>query len=283
MYQSHLFSKYLKLLLFIGSFQVAALRAISNIVVDFTNHKLVFIQNGAVKQLVQLSKSMDSKLRLNAVWALRNLAFLADRIRKDCILQELTISTLASLIYGKHAFHHWWLKLDLALYWFRLGHWQLHLHFYSADPEPPVQEQSLALVCNLVDGGVDSIEHVFLEDSAIINAVAKQVWRATTTEVCIRVGTSFYLFIYLLEFLLYFLLKFHSIHGLLKFSYKVAIKHQAILSIMPNNYLEGTWRLLHNVFVHLWYIVHLLGHILCSSICTFNLLLTFQESQSLMW
>ncbi|RWR77756.1 armadillo repeat-containing protein 8-like protein isoform X1 [Cinnamomum micranthum f. kanehirae] len=137
----------------VTSVQVAALCAISNIVVDFTNHKLVFIQNGAVKQLVQLSKSMDSKLRLNAVWALRNLAFLADRIRKDCILQELTISTLASLIY---------------------------------DPEPPVQEQSLALVCNLVDGGVDSIEHVFLEDSAIINAVAKQVWRATTTEVCIQ-------------------------------------------------------------------------------------------------
>lgn len=65
------------------------------------------------------------------------------------------------------------------------------MRFYPADPEPPVQEQALALACNLVDGGVDSIDLVFLEDGIIINAVAKQVWSATTTEVCIQVETLF--------------------------------------------------------------------------------------------
>ncbi|XP_058072543.1 uncharacterized protein LOC131221334 [Magnolia sinica] len=135
------------------SVQVAALGAISNIVIDFTTRKSFFIQFGAVKQFAQLSKSMDSNLRLHAVWALRNLIFLADRVSKKCIVLELTISTLASLI---------------------------------GDPEPPIQEQAMALVRNLVDGGIDSIEHIFAEDGIIINAVSKQVWSATKSEVCIQ-------------------------------------------------------------------------------------------------
>lgn len=68
--------------------------------IDFTTHKSVFIQSGGVKQLVQLSKSMDSTVRLNAVWALRNLMFLVDNRCKDGILMELTASTLTSLICG---------------------------------------------------------------------------------------------------------------------------------------------------------------------------------------
>lgn len=83
-------------------FQVAALGAICNVAVDFAAKKSVFIQSGCVKQLVQLSKSMDSRLRLKAISALRNLMFLADAFAKESIIQELTISTIASLICGKH-------------------------------------------------------------------------------------------------------------------------------------------------------------------------------------
>ncbi|KAF5937214.1 hypothetical protein HYC85_024720 [Camellia sinensis] len=72
------------------SVQVAALGALSNIVVDFTTHKSVFIQHGGVKQLVELSKSMDSAIRVNAVWALRNLLFLTDNRCKEGIFLELT-------------------------------------------------------------------------------------------------------------------------------------------------------------------------------------------------
>ncbi|OVA19408.1 Armadillo [Macleaya cordata] len=135
------------------SVQVAALGAISNIVVDFKIRKSIFIQCGGVKHLVQLSKSMDPILRLNAVWALRNLMFLLDKTGKEGILLELTISTLASLI---------------------------------CDPEPSIQEQALALVRNLVDGCVDSIEHVFSEDGIIMNSVGRQVWNASKTEVCVQ-------------------------------------------------------------------------------------------------
>lgn len=81
-------------------FQVAALSAVGNIVVDFTTHRSLFLQCGGVKQLVQLSRSMDSTLRLNALWALRNLMCLADYMCKQEIFMELTASSLASLISG---------------------------------------------------------------------------------------------------------------------------------------------------------------------------------------
>ncbi|KAL5062334.1 hypothetical protein RYX36_024071 [Vicia faba] len=80
------------------SVQVAALGAISNIVVDFTPNKSTIIQCGGIKELVHLTKSMDSSLRLNAVWSLRNMIFLADKMCKEAIFMELTASSVATLI-----------------------------------------------------------------------------------------------------------------------------------------------------------------------------------------
>lgn len=79
---------------------MAALGAISNIVVDFTTRRSTFIRLGGVKLLVQLSKSMDATIRLNALCALRNLIFLAEDKCKEEIFMELTASLLASLICG---------------------------------------------------------------------------------------------------------------------------------------------------------------------------------------
>ncbi|XP_024984932.1 armadillo repeat-containing protein 8 isoform X3 [Cynara cardunculus var. scolymus] len=136
------------------SVQVAALCTISNLVVDFTMHKSLFVQSGGVKQLVQLSKSMDSTVRLNAVWALRNLMFLVDSRCKEGIFMELRALTLTSLV---------------------------------CDPSASVQEQALALVCNLVNGPVDSIEYVFTEDGLLLNAVGRQLWSASKHEVLIQI------------------------------------------------------------------------------------------------
>ncbi|RZC00067.1 Armadillo repeat-containing protein 8 isoform B [Glycine soja] len=135
------------------SVQVAALGAISNIVVDFMPHKSTFIECGGIKELVQLTKSMDSSLRLNAVWALRNMVFLADKICKEGIFVELTASSMASLI---------------------------------CDPEPSVQEQALALVRNFVDGCVYSVEHAFAEDGIILDAVGRQLKKSTKIEIGIQ-------------------------------------------------------------------------------------------------
>ncbi|KAK4709009.1 hypothetical protein R3W88_029934 [Solanum pinnatisectum] len=133
--------------------QVSALDAISNIVVDFLAHKTMFMKCGGVKQLVQLSKSMDPTIRVKAVCALRNLTFLVSDECKEEILSELTQLTLRSLI---------------------------------CDPEACVQEQALALVRNLVDGPLDSIQHVFAEDALLLHAVGQQLQSASKAEVLIQ-------------------------------------------------------------------------------------------------
>ncbi|XP_050110866.1 uncharacterized protein C26H5.04-like [Malus sylvestris] len=135
------------------SVQVAALSAIGNIVVDFTMRRSLFVQCGGMKQLVQLSRSMDSTVRLNALWALRNLMFLADNACKQEIFMEFTASSLASVI---------------------------------CDPEPFVQEQALALIRNLVDGCVKSIDLAFAENGMILDAVGRQLQNVSKDEIWIQ-------------------------------------------------------------------------------------------------
>ncbi|KAL3850122.1 hypothetical protein ACJIZ3_012004 [Penstemon smallii] len=136
-----------------ASVQIAALGAISNVVVDFTAQKSLFMQCGGVKQLVQLSTSMESAIRANAVLALKNLAFLVNNRCKEEMLLELTSSTLASLI---------------------------------CDPEASVQEQALALVRNLVDGTLNSIEYLFAEDGLLLHAIGRQLRSTSKAEVLIQ-------------------------------------------------------------------------------------------------
>ncbi|XP_021279429.1 armadillo repeat-containing protein 8 isoform X2 [Herrania umbratica] len=134
------------------SVQVAALGAISNVVVDFTTHKCIFVQCGGMKQLVQLATSMESAVRSNALWALKNFVFLADNRLKEGVFSELTASLLSSLIY----------------------------------PEPSVQEQALALVRNLVDGCMNSVEFMFAEDGLILGAIGRQLQNASKAEIGIQ-------------------------------------------------------------------------------------------------
>lgn len=68
--------------------------------VDLTTHRSVFIKCGGVTQLVQLSKSMDAAIRLNALWALKNLVFMAESKLKEEIFVELTAPSIASLVCG---------------------------------------------------------------------------------------------------------------------------------------------------------------------------------------
>ena len=58
---------------------------------------------------------------------------------------------------------------------------------YMADPEPSVQEQALALVRNLVDGCIDSVEYAFVEDGLVLHAVGRQLQTASKAEVLIQV------------------------------------------------------------------------------------------------
>lgn len=55
------------------------------------------------------------------------------------------------------------------------------------DPKTSVQEQALGLVRNLVDGPVDSIEYIFVEDSLLLQAVGRRLLSSSNTEVLIQV------------------------------------------------------------------------------------------------
>ncbi|XP_021728987.1 armadillo repeat-containing protein 8-like [Chenopodium quinoa] len=133
--------------------QIAALSALCNVVVEFTTRKSIFLQYGVVKQLVHLSTSMDSTVRLNAVRALKNLIFLAEKQFKGEIFLELSPATLWSLI---------------------------------CDHESSVQEQAISFVRNLVDGCVDSIEYIFTEEAIILHAIVRLLRNTSNPEVCIQ-------------------------------------------------------------------------------------------------
>ncbi|XP_050222428.1 uncharacterized protein LOC126672518 [Mercurialis annua] len=133
--------------------KVAALGAISNILVDFTTRKSTFVQCGGVKQLIYLSKSMDSTVRINALWALKNMVFQADNRFKEMAFMEITASLLANLI---------------------------------CDYDPCVQEQALALVRNLVDGCASCLDYVFAENAIVLDAVGRQLASASEAGIGIQ-------------------------------------------------------------------------------------------------
>jgi hypothetical protein len=153
-------------------------------VVDFAIHKSLIVKCGGLKVLVQLSKSMDATLRLNALWALKNLMFLADNVCKEGILLELTTPLLSSLICGNDQtlFVTIVQILTIATVYKPLFHC-----IYAADPEPSVQEQALALVRNLVDGCINSVEYVFTDDGILLDAIGRQLRSASKAEIGIQV------------------------------------------------------------------------------------------------
>ncbi|KAG7022085.1 Armadillo repeat-containing protein 8 [Cucurbita argyrosperma subsp. argyrosperma] len=161
--------------------QVAALGAISNIAVDFSTKRSIFIECGGVKELVRLSKSMDLDIRLNALRALRNLIFFANNMCKAGIFVELTASLLASLVCGIVEVCLSILMVDFIFYIINIA-----AYVYVSDPEPSVQEHAMALVRNLIDGCEDSIEYVFAEDGIILDTIGRQLQSTSRDEIGVQ-------------------------------------------------------------------------------------------------
>ncbi|KAL0791719.1 hypothetical protein Bca101_007965 [Brassica carinata] len=139
------------------SLQVAVLGALSNIVLDFSSpNKSTFIEYGGIKQLIELSKSMDANTRCSALRALMNL------IGKESSNPKPYESS------------------------YMLSNNNKVKHIAPSDPEPPVQEQALALLCNLVDGCINSIEFVYDEDGLILDTVGRQLRKAPQAQMAIQ-------------------------------------------------------------------------------------------------
>jgi len=106
--------------------QVAATASLCNIVLDFSAMKRMILEKGAIQQIVVKTRSSNNELRLNGVWALKNLVYMANTKIKEAVMMELTYDHLFNLLY---------------------------------DQEPNIQEQALAFLRNLVYKDPD----IFLE------------------------------------------------------------------------------------------------------------------------
>lgn len=57
--------------------------------------KTIVLENGGVEVLVSLIHTTDENLKLNIVWALKNLLYQADSVIKDRVMQHLGWNGLA--------------------------------------------------------------------------------------------------------------------------------------------------------------------------------------------
>jgi hypothetical protein len=80
------------------SVQIAASATLCNIVLDFSPMKTIIIDNGGLELLVQLVvSSVDTSLRINALWALKNVLFEADSTIKARVISQLGFETVYKL------------------------------------------------------------------------------------------------------------------------------------------------------------------------------------------
>ncbi|RXW17757.1 hypothetical protein EST38_g8091 [Candolleomyces aberdarensis] len=122
----------------------AALAAVCNIVMEFSPLRPIYLEQGLMPRLVQLLlHSGDSAIRMNALWAIKNLLYKSSTETKRDVMRELG-----------------WLRV------FELLH----------DPDLGIQEQAYHVVRNLSETE-DGIEMVFREmgADAILDSITESI------------------------------------------------------------------------------------------------------------
>jgi len=99
--------------------QTAACATLCNMVLDFAPMKAVVLGSGALDRIASLLASPDAGLRLNAVWAVKNLLYIADAPTKQAVMQRISFPLL---------------------------------HDLTRDPEGDIQAQALNILRNLACG-----------------------------------------------------------------------------------------------------------------------------------
>ncbi|KAJ3413330.1 Armadillo repeat-containing protein 8 [Chytridiales sp. JEL 0842] len=135
--------------------QITASATLCNIVLDFSPMKSIAMENGAVEKLITLVDSSNSTLRLNSVWALKNLLFQAESEIKHTVMGMFGWGKLARLV---------------------------------DDPEISIQEQSLNLIRNLACGKESDIDFVFkgIGEQSIISMLQSKLSPASSDGVVLQ-------------------------------------------------------------------------------------------------
>jgi hypothetical protein len=69
--------------------KITATATLCNIVLDFSPMKKTVLENGGIEMLIEHTRSMDFGLKLNAVWALKNLLYHSDSDVKEKVMRQL--------------------------------------------------------------------------------------------------------------------------------------------------------------------------------------------------
>jgi len=107
----------------------AALTAVCNLISEYSPLRQPYLEQGLVKRLIQLLGSGYSELKLNALWAVKNLVYKCSSNVKRSVIRDIG-----------------WKELERLL----------------SDPDPGVQEQAFYIIRNFADSD-DDIELVFVE------------------------------------------------------------------------------------------------------------------------
>ncbi|PIL24324.1 hypothetical protein GSI_14077 [Ganoderma sinense ZZ0214-1] len=107
----------------------AASTVICNVVTDFSPLRSTLIDQGAITRLVQLLNTGDVELKLNALWAFKNLLYKATPDLKRQVMSSIGWGEMNNLL---------------------------------VDPDMRIQEQALHIMRHVADG-VDEVEFVFSE------------------------------------------------------------------------------------------------------------------------
>jgi len=78
--------------------QVAACATICNIVLDFSPMKQAVWDAGGVDKLISLAKNKTGDLRLNGLWAIKNLLYKTDSAVKEKLMKAFGWDTLKRLL-----------------------------------------------------------------------------------------------------------------------------------------------------------------------------------------
>ncbi|CAG8500860.1 8803_t:CDS:10 [Paraglomus occultum] len=131
--------------------QTIACATLCNMVLEFAPMKKTVVEMGGIEKFVELLRSSDNALRLNAIWALKNLVCSAESDIKESVMKILTYPTMASLI---------------------------------DDPEIDIQEQAITLLRNLACKRPVDIEEVFkgLGENQLMDIIENKLLRYEAKE-----------------------------------------------------------------------------------------------------
>lgn len=142
--------------------QTEAAATICNLVLSFSPMRTYLLQNGAVTRIVDLCRSSSGPMRMNALWAVKNVIFASDLQFKRSVMDQLGFDTLRDLAMGHRSDQHAEIVSDLQ------------------EEDAPFREQALNIIRNLASNRAEDVEMTiagFGGADGLFKIVEEAIWQ----------------------------------------------------------------------------------------------------------